>query len=93
MMGDMFDWVKKGVLFNVGLVAYTVDKTAELYDDIVKKGDEALEKFQETTDKSMADIDEKVKTQVQAILEKMEIPTKKDIQEINKKLDGIAKKV
>jgi polyhydroxyalkanoate synthesis regulator phasin len=96
MMGDVFDLMKKSVLFSVGLVAFTVEKTGEIIDDFIKKGDQALEKHQDTIEKLKkieADIEEKIKTQVGETLEKMNIPTKKDIDELNKKLDQIAKKI
>jgi polyhydroxyalkanoate synthesis regulator phasin len=43
--------------------------------------------------KTGADLDEKIKTHIDEALKKMDIPTKKDIQELNKKLDQIAKKI
>lgn len=95
-MGDVFDLMKKSVLFSVGLVAFTVEKTGEMIDDFVKRGDEAMEKTRETLDKMTktgTDLDEKIKTHINEALEKMDIPTKKDIQELNKKIDQIAKKI
>jgi len=87
------------MLFGVGLMAYSVEKTGEVVNDMIKKGDETLEKnqkmFKETFDKMKkieGDIEKKVGEQVVKTLETMNIPTKKDIEELNKKLDLIAKK-
>ena len=96
MMESMFSLMKKGMLFNVGLMAYTIDKTQEIINDMVKKGDEAVTKFQDEAEKIKAvdaELDEKIKKQVKEVLSHMDIPTKKDIQELHKKLDQIVKKV
>jgi len=96
MMGDVFDLIKKSVLFNVGVMAFTVEKTSEIIDDFIKRGDQAVDRYRDTIEKLKkidTDIEKKIKTQVSETLEKMNIPTKKDIDEINKKLDQIAKKI
>lgn len=95
-MGDVFDLIKKSVLFNVGVMAFTVEKTSEIIDDFIKRGDQAVDRYRDTIEKLKkidTDIEKKIKTQVSETLEKMNIPTKKDIDEINKKLDQIAKKI
>ncbi len=95
-MDGAIDMMKKNMLFSMGALAYASEKTMEIVDDFVKKGDEALEKSKEwfkTTTKGGGVGDKKVNDQVAKTIEKMDIPTRKDFNELKKKLDEIAKKV
>lgn len=99
-MFDMFEMWRKNMLFSLGAVVYTVEKTGEIIDDFIKKGAETLEKreelFRDIRDKVKKEggkFEKKVEEQVAKAIEKLDIPTKKDIDDLKKKLDIIAKKM
>lgn len=99
-MTDMFDLWKKSMLFGLGVLAFTVEKTGEIIDDFVKRGDTVMEENKEFFKDSVErmkkieeTVERKVSEQVAKTFQKLDIPTKKDIEELKKRLDLIAKKI
>lgn len=99
-MFDVYEMWKKSMLFSLGAVAYSVEEAGKIIDDFIKKGTEAVEKsedvfkeFREKVTKEGGDFEKKVETQVAKTIKKMDIPTKKDIEDLKKKLDTIAAKI
>ncbi|HOP46830.1 MAG TPA: phasin family protein [Desulfobacteraceae bacterium] len=95
----MLDLLKKTLMTGVGLAVITKDKIEELVKEIIEKGEiseqegkELIEKLQKKSDQARKDLEEKIERIVQKTLEKMNIPTKKDITDLEERIKAIEKK-
>jgi len=95
----MFDIIKKTMLTGVGLASMTKDKVEELAKELAEKGKlsekEGRELFDELLKKSeqaRKDLETKVEDVVKKMLGKIDVATKKDIAELEKKIKRLGKK-
>ncbi|MFH0933325.1 MAG: phasin family protein [Nitrospirota bacterium] len=93
---SLFDIIKKALFAGLG----AQEKVKELIDELVKKGEisksqgaKIIRTWTEKADKRTDDISKNLSDLVNKTLTKMNLPTKKDIQEINKKIDALSKKL
>lgn len=93
------DFIRKMTLAGAGLAVLTTEKIQEIVDELVKKGEisekEAKETFKEIGKKSKQakkDLEDRIEDMVGSLLNSMNIPTRKEIEEIKKRLSRIEKK-
>jgi polyhydroxyalkanoate synthesis regulator phasin len=92
----LFDVVKKALLAGLG----AQEKVRELIDELVKKGEisksqgaKIVRTWTEKADKRKENLGKDLSELINKTLTRMNIPTKKDIQELNKKIDALSKKL
>lgn len=92
----MVDLLKKVMLAGLGAFAITKEKAEEIVDELIKKGelteDKRLKTVQDLLDKAREQEDAlnaKVAATVKNVLEKLDLPTRKDIARLEKKLDQL----
>lgn len=94
----MVDLLKKVMLAGLGAFAITREKAEEIVDELIKKGelteDKRLKTVQDLLDKAREQEDAlnaKVAATVKNVLEKLDLPTRKDIARLEKKIDQLIK--
>jgi len=93
---SLFDVVKKALLAGLG----AQEKVKELVEELAKKGEisksqgaKIVKAWTEKADKRRGNISKNLSELINTTLTKMNLPTKKDIQELNKKIDTLTKKL
>ncbi|HVO68349.1 MAG TPA: phasin family protein [Syntrophales bacterium] len=94
----MLDYIRKMTLAGAGLAIITTEKIQEMMDDLVKKGEmtekearEAVNEFVEKSKQARKDLEEKVEKTITGFLNRMNIPTRKELDEIKERLDRLEK--
>lgn len=94
----MSDLIKNIILSGLGLLSITSDKAKSIAKDLIKKGklseNEEAKFVKDLMTKSKKignDIDKKIESIVEKTLKKLNIPTHKDLDDINQKLDILIK--
>jgi len=91
--------IKNAVLTGLGVLSLTREKAENLAKDLIRKGE--LSETEETkfvkdlmkkAEKAGGEIEEKIEKTVGKILKNLNIPTRKDLDEIKQKLDKLSKK-
>lgn len=97
--------MKKGVLEKIilsglGIASLTQEKAQKLVDELVKEGEMSekdgavmAKKVMDNFDKSRKEMEKKTEAAVKTMVEKFNIPTKKDIAVLEKKIDDLNKKI
>ncbi|MBO8130256.1 MAG: hypothetical protein H0Z29_01915 [Candidatus Marinimicrobia bacterium] len=88
----MISALKKLYLAGLGAITLTKEKAEELVDELVKKGQVKAEEKKSFVENILKAAEEKrketqefIKKEIQKVLKSMEIPTKKDVENIVKK--------
>jgi len=88
----MISALKKLYLAGLGAITLTKEKAEELVDELVKKGQVKAEEKKSFVENILKAAEEKrketqefIKKEIQRVLKSMEIPTKKDVEDIVKK--------
>lgn len=96
----MIDLIKKGVLLGLGALTLTKEKAEELVDELIKKGevskDERSSVMREILDKAKEqeeNINERIRVEISKIIEKLGIPSKKDFEELEKRIDKLTQQL
>ncbi len=94
------DIIKKAINLGYGALIMTKENVEELMDEMVKKGeikkDEAKAQVKEVFNKilsSKKEIESKLEEIVEKVLHKLDIPTRNELQQMQKKLEEIVKKL
>ncbi len=94
------DIIKKAINLGYGALIMTKENVEELMDEMVKKGeikkDEAKAQVKEVFNKilsSKKEIELKIEEIVEKMLHKLDIPTRNELQQMQKKLEEIVKKL
>lgn len=92
----IFDVVRNALLAGFGVQ----EKVKEFIDELVKKGElsesqgaKLVKEWTEKADKSTSDLGKSISELVTKTLEKMNIPTKDDIESLNKKIQNLSVRV
>ncbi|MBL0712848.1 MAG: hypothetical protein JJV98_04030 [Desulfosarcina sp.] len=92
----MIDLIKKTILAGVGLAAMTKDKVEELAEELTEKGElsekeakELVEDLLERSKQAKKDLNKKMEDVVTKVLKKMDVATKKDIAQLDRKIKNI----
>ncbi len=94
----MFEFIKKSIFIGAGLASMTAEKIEEAVSEIVKKGEisekQGKELVQDLLDKSSKvrkDLGERIDKLVQDRLQKLNIPTRREIDELKAKIAQLEK--
>lgn len=92
----VFDVVRNAILAGFGVQ----EKVKEFIDELVKKGElsesqgaKLVKEWTEKADKSTSDLSKGISELVTKTLEKMNIPTKDDMEKLNKKIQSLSARV
>lgn len=92
----VFDVVRNAILAGFGVQ----EKVKEFIDELVKKGElsesqgaKLVKEWTEKADKSTADLGKTISDLVSKTLEKMNIPTREEIERLNKKIQSLSARV
>ncbi|MDR4509019.1 MAG: phasin family protein [Candidatus Brocadiaceae bacterium] len=96
----MTDFLKKSLDLGFGVLLVTKENINELIDDMVKKGevrkDEAISQIKEALGKVLPnkeEIETRTEEIIKKILHKLDIPTRNELQEMQKKLEKILERL
>lgn len=91
--------IKKIGLVGLGLLSITKAKAQEIVNELVKKGEvskgEGAKLVKDLLEKAEEDkkfLEEKMEKAAKRILKKLDVPTRKEINELKKKIDKLTKK-
>ena len=94
----MFDYIRKMTLAGAGLAILTTEKIHEILDDLVKKGEmtekearETIDEYVEKSKQAKKDMEMKMEKWVTSFLNRMNIPTRKEIEEMKERLSRLEK--
>jgi polyhydroxyalkanoate synthesis regulator phasin len=89
----MSEILKKLLYFSIGTLALAEEKIEEIVGELIKKGDitekegkKLIEELIIKVRESKKELEERIKSIIEEILSKMNIPTKKDIEKLEKRL-------
>jgi poly(hydroxyalkanoate) granule-associated protein len=95
----MQEFIKKMMLFGVGLAAMTREKTEEFVKELVKKGEmsekegkQLVNDLMEKSKKMTRDLEAKTEEMVAATLKRLNIPTRKELDELRERIDKLEKR-
>lgn len=95
----MSDLIKNVVLTSLGVLSLTREKAENLAKDLIRKGElseteeaKFVKDLMKKAEKAGGEIEEKIEKTVGKTLKKLNIPTRKDLDEIKQKLDKLSKK-
>ena len=95
----MSDLIKSVVLASLGVLSLTREKAENLAKDLIRKGElseteeaKFVKDLMKKAEKAGGEIEEKIEKTVGKTLKKLNIPTRKDLDEIKQKLDKLSKK-
>lgn len=94
----MFEFIKKAIFIGAGLASMTAEKIEETINEIVKKGDltekqgrELIQELKEKSTKAKKELAEKIEKVVNETLQKLHIPTRKEIEELKARIEQLEK--
>ncbi len=95
----MQETIRKMMMFGVGLAAMTRDKIEELVNELVKKGEmsekegrEFVNDLMEKSRKVTRDLEAKTEEMVAATLKKLNIPTRRELDDLRERVDRLEKR-
>lgn len=95
----MADLIKNTILAGLGILSLTREKAKSLAEDLIKKGELAkteeakfVKDLMEKAEKTGVEVKKKIEETVEKTIKKLNIPTRKDLDEIKEKLDKLIKK-
>lgn len=94
------DILKKTILASIGVFEITRTKAEEIVDTLIKQGEvakskraEAILELLEKAENSGKELKERVTSDIESAIEKMKVVKKKDLEELNRKVDDLADQV
>lgn len=94
------DIIKKAMLLGLGVISLTKEKAEELVDDLIKRGEVTREERFKIVDKLLKEAEKqeeelfgKISETVQKVITDLGLPTKKELDEISKRLEEIEKRI
>ncbi len=96
----MLDFFERGFLATVGLLSMSRERTQEMVDELVKKGEinrdegkQLVEKMVRRGEEEQKKLRKLVRQEVEKVLPEMNVASKEDIQTLNAKLDALLEKL
>ncbi len=93
----MLETIKKSVLTGVGMalrskkeIETLAKEFAEQSDMNQKEAKDFLNDCRKSYDEAKTELDKKIETTVETVLKRVNLPTKKDIEELNRRMDKLA---
>jgi len=94
----MLDFVKRTIWIGAGLAAMTAEKIEETVKEIVnrghmseKEGKEFIDDLIEKSKKAKKDLGERVENAVQDTLQRLKIPSRKEVDELKARIEQLEK--
>ncbi len=94
------DILKKTVLASIGVFEITKSKAEEIVDTLIKEGEiaktkrsEAILELLDKAENSTRDLKERISKDVEVTIENLKVARKKDLEELNRKVDDLAEQV
>ncbi len=94
----MLELMKKALLISAGLASLTAEKFDQVVEEIVKKGEmsesqgkEFLRDLKEISAKAKKEMGEKIEKRVHDALRRLNLPTKKDVEELKARIEELEK--
>jgi len=94
------DMIKKAMLLGLGVISLTKEKAQEVVDDLIKRGEVSKdERFKmvdtllKEAEKQEEELTAKINETVQKVIAKMGLATKKDQEDISRRLEEIEKRL
>ena len=95
----MSDLIKSVILAGLGVLSLTHEKAESLAKDLIKRGElseteeaKFVKELMEKAEKYSGEAEKKIEKTVEKTLKKLNIPTRRDLDEIKQKLDKLNKK-
>ncbi|HBH87814.1 MAG TPA: hypothetical protein DDY17_09480 [Syntrophaceae bacterium] len=95
----MLDFMRKMTMAGAGLAIMTTEKIQEFADELVKKGEmtekeakEAVDEYVEKSKQAKKDFEGKMEQWITGFLNRMNIPTRKELDEIKERLAKLEKR-
>jgi poly(hydroxyalkanoate) granule-associated protein len=96
---NMLDFMRKMTMAGAGLAIMTTEKIQEFADELVKKGEmtekeakEAVDEYVEKSKQAKKDFEGKMEQWITGFLNRMNIPTRKELDEIKERLAKLEKR-
>ncbi|MFN2357668.1 MAG: phasin family protein [Desulfotignum sp.] len=96
----MFEYVKKSLLTGVGMALRSKSEIRELAQELAKstqmnqaEAREFLDECQQKYEETRTRLDKRMEDAVEQILKKLDLPTRSDIQALNKRIDDLVKQI
>lgn len=96
----MIELVKKALLTGVGVAALSKEKIEDLAKDIVEKGKmteqegkKLVEQLLSSSEDARQDLQKQIEDKVQAVLDKMDLAKKSDLDALKLEIEGLRKKL
>jgi poly(hydroxyalkanoate) granule-associated protein len=97
---SILDSLRRVLLASVGVVALTIEEIGELVDKLVERGEIAEQEgkkliieIKEKRRKKTDEAEDVASSRMREMMDKMDIPTKSDINDLSKKIATLSKKV
>lgn len=98
--GPMYEASRRLILAAIGAVAYAQDEVEDFIDRLVERGEIAekdgvqlVKEMLEKRSEKRSSIEAEVNKRIQQTMEQLNVPTKKDIEELSAKIAALTKKV
>jgi polyhydroxyalkanoate synthesis regulator phasin len=90
----MRSWIEKGFVMGLGALALGRDKARSLVDDMARRsgGKDLVDRAVERGEQERSQLKEKIRTGMSELLSDIGFATRADIEELNRKVGGPAKK-
>lgn len=96
----MIDLIKKAMFTGIGMLSLSKDKVEEIARDFMdkgklseKEGERLVDDLLKKSEESRQELKKQIEEQVQALLEKMDLASKKDLAAIRTEIDDIKSKL
>ena len=99
--GEIMDnLIKKTILTGLGIASLTKEKAEKLVKDLIKEGEvskgegsKLVKELLEKVDTNKKAVEKQVENTVKNVLKKLNIPSKKDVVDLDKKIEKLDKKL
>jgi len=96
----MLEFIKKAVFIGAGLASMTAEKIEEAVAEIVRKGEisekqgrELIQDLKDRSGKARKDLGDRVEKMIEEALQKLKIPTRKEVDELKARVERLEKEM
>jgi len=96
----VLDYLKKSILTGVGMALRSKKEIEALAKEFAEQSEmdqqeakEFLEDCQKKYDQAKSDLDKKIESSIESILKKLDLPSRSDIETLNKRVEALAAKI
>ncbi len=96
----MFEYVKKSLLTGVGMALRSKSEIGDLAEELAKstqmsqaEAREFLDECQQKYEEARSKLNKRLEKTVEEVLRRLDLPTRSDIQALNKRIDDLVKQI